>query len=139
MRNGLLLAVCILISGMAFADSNDIKISLSNLCTGLNQILPMAAMLLVVVGAIVYAAGQIMGAETRARANVWATAALTGAVMGLLITSVSPQILGVIYGGTVSCTAGGVACAGDTGCAPGQVCCQTGASAGACVSDPSDC
>ena len=103
MRNGLLLAVCILISGMAFADSNDIKISLSNLCTGLNQILPMAAMLLVVVGAIVYAAGQIMGAETRARANVWATSCLTGALIGILISTIAPAVLQIIAGTAIQC------------------------------------
>jgi len=79
--------------------------ALTNLCTGLRDILPVASMLMVVVAGVIYSAGQIMGAETRARANVWATAALTGALIGVLIYAIAPSILGTIYGSTsgISC------------------------------------
>jgi hypothetical protein len=40
-----------------------------------------------------------MGAETRARANVWATAALTGALIAVLIYAIAPAVLNTIYGG----------------------------------------
>jgi len=79
-------------------------IALNNFCYGLMQLLPVASMLMVVVAGVIYAAGQIMGAETRARANVWATAALTGALIGVLIYAVAPSVLGTIYGsGAIDC------------------------------------
>ncbi len=72
--------------------------SINNLCYSLVTLLPVASMLMVVVAGVIYAAGQIMGAETRARANVWATAALTGALIGVLIYAVAPSVLKTIYG-----------------------------------------
>jgi hypothetical protein len=60
----------------------------------------MAAMLAIVLGGVIYAAGQIMGAETRARANVWATAALTGALIAIMMAVVAPAVLGIIYSGS---------------------------------------
>lgn len=79
------------------------------LCQGLRSLLPIAAMLMVVIAGVIYAAGQVMGAETRARANVWATAALTGALMAVLIWAIAPPILNVIYNGnTVTSGAGSV-------------------------------
>ena len=74
--------------------------TINNFCYDLVQLLPVVSMLMVVVAGVIYAAGQIMGAETRARANVWATAALTGALIGVLIYAVAPSVLSTIYGGT---------------------------------------
>ena len=48
---------------------------------------------MLLIAGIIYAAGQIMGAETRARANVWATALLTGGMIGLLIAAAAPYII----------------------------------------------
>ncbi|MBI5228254.1 hypothetical protein HY988_06705 [Candidatus Micrarchaeota archaeon] len=50
-------------------------------------------MLLIVLAGAIYAIGQILGAETRARATVWATAMLTGAVIGIIIYILAPVIL----------------------------------------------
>jgi hypothetical protein len=72
--------------------------AINNLCYDLTQLLPVVSMLMVVVAGVIYAAGQVMGAETRARANVWATAALTGALIGLLIYAIAPPVLQTIYG-----------------------------------------
>ena len=55
------------------------------------------ALLMVLTSATVYAAGQFFGAETRARANVWATSMLTGAIIGILIIVIIPWVLGVVY------------------------------------------
>jgi hypothetical protein len=78
---------------------------MSELCTGLTQLLPVAAMLMIILAGVIYAAGQMMGAETRARANVWATACLTGALIAILITVVAPSVLSTVNGGTaLSCT-----------------------------------
>ena len=74
--------------------------ALSSFCNQLKGLLPVAAMLMLVLAGVIYAAGQMMGAETRARANVWATAALTGALIAILIVVVAPPVLQTIYGGT---------------------------------------
>ncbi|HQT45087.1 MAG TPA: hypothetical protein PLO51_03855 [Candidatus Micrarchaeota archaeon] len=64
---------------------------------------PIVAMLMVVAGGVIYAGGQLMGAETRARANVWATSMLVGAVIGIMIRVVAPGILSVLYSGAYAC------------------------------------
>ncbi|VVC02069.1 Uncharacterised protein [uncultured archaeon] len=74
--------------------------AVNSLCWSLKQLLPIAAMLMIILAGVIYAAGQMMGAETRARANVWATAALTGALIAILIAVVAPPVLNTIYGGT---------------------------------------
>ena len=73
--------------------------AMGDLCAGLMSLLPVAAMLMIVLAGVIYAAGQMMGAETRARANVWATAALTGALIAVLIYAIAPSVLGMIYYG----------------------------------------
>jgi hypothetical protein len=79
--------------------------AVSQLCVGLKSMLPVVAMTMLVLAGVIYAAGQIMGAETRARANVWATACLTGALIAILMVVVAPSVLQAIYSdqGTISC------------------------------------
>ena len=97
----------LLLSSIAFASSptDALKTALEELCKGLNTLVPVAAMLMVLLAAVIYATGQMMGAETRARANVWATSCLTGALIGLLIATVAPALLQIILGsaGTIKC------------------------------------
>jgi len=98
-----LLAVFLAMGAVLMAASQGItgvKSAASELCTGLTALLPVAAMLMIVLAGVIYAAGQMMGAETRARANVWATAALTGALIAVLIYAIAPEVLKSIYGGT---------------------------------------
>ena len=86
-----------LLAGFAFADpTSALKDALSQLCSGLNTLVPVAAMLMVLLASVIYATGQMMGAETRARANVWATACLTGALIAILIAVVAPSVLNMI-------------------------------------------
>ena len=82
-----------------------VQSAISQLCGDLTNLLPVAAMLIVVFAGVIYAAGQMMGAETRARANVWATAALVGALMAILIVVVAKPVLREIYKnqGTIKC------------------------------------
>jgi len=61
--------------------------------------LAVGMMLLVVLAAIVYAVGQMLGAETRARASVWATAMFVGALIGALIYIIMPYILTALFSG----------------------------------------
>ncbi len=82
--------------GAVYATLGNLPNAINGLCGALQTLLPVVAMLMVIVAGVIYASGQIMGAETRARANVWATAALTGALIALLIWAVAPGVLGAI-------------------------------------------
>jgi hypothetical protein len=64
----------------------------------LMDVLPIISMLMVISAGVTYTTGQLTGAETRARANTWATAMLVGAIIGILIVSVAPSILSILYG-----------------------------------------
>ena len=101
---GMLLSL-LLFSALVFSSDplSRVNDAVYQLCNGLTSLLPIAAMLGIVLAGVIYAAGQMMGAETRARANVWATAALTGALIAVLIVVVGPAVLNIIYPG-VGCT-----------------------------------
>ena len=115
---------------LSFAQLSSTTSAISSLCAGLMQLLPVAAMLMVILASVIYAAGQMMGAETRARANVWATAAMTGALMGILITVVAQPVLTAIGGQSISCAVmcnghplqSGYTCCGSVACSPSQQC-----------------
>ena len=95
-----------LLAGFAFAGTptSQLKNALSSLCNGLSTLVPVAAMLMVLLASVIYATGQMMGAETRARANVWATSCLTGALIGIMISVIAPAVLSIIAGGAaISC------------------------------------
>jgi len=59
--------------------------TLDTICGDVYNLLPPVAMLLVIAGAVTYAAGQFAGAEMRARATGWATAMLVGALFAFVI------------------------------------------------------
>jgi len=100
---GILIGIILVISMVSATSSlGTVSSAISSLCGGLKSLLPVAAMLMIILAGVIYAAGQMMGAETRARANVWATAALTGALIAILIVVVAPPVLDSIYGGTNS-------------------------------------
>ena len=94
----LFLPICFAASGLS--SLND---AIFDLCIAMKALLPVAVMLMVVFAGVIYASGQMMGAETRARANVWATAALTGALITILIAVIAPSVLGAIYTQEVNC------------------------------------
>jgi hypothetical protein len=71
------------------------------------QFLGIAVMVLIVFAGAIYAIGQILGAETRARAAVWATAMLTGAIIGIIIYVITPPLVSLLTAGTGVSTAGG--------------------------------
>jgi hypothetical protein len=75
------------------ATESSLKSGLKTLCQASQMFLGATAMILVVLAGTTYAIGQMLGAETRARASVWATAMLTGAVIGIVIYVVAPMII----------------------------------------------
>lgn len=96
----------ILSTSLIFAQSGGpekLKEALEGLCCDLQSLVPVTAMLLVIAAGVIYSIGQMFGAETRARANVWATSCLTGAVIGILIAQIAPYVLGVIAGADIVC------------------------------------
>jgi len=62
-------------------------------CQTAKGMLGIAVMLLVILSALTYAIGQIAGAETRSRAVVWASAMMTGAIIGVIIYILVPYIV----------------------------------------------
>jgi hypothetical protein len=86
------LLVLVILAGVGFAEDNLIS-AMQSLCSTARNLLALGAMLLIVAAAAVYAIGQIVGAETRARASVWATAMLTGAVIGVIIYLIVPGLI----------------------------------------------
>lgn len=62
----------------------------------MKDVLAIGMLLLVVLAAVVYAVGQVMGAETRARASVWATAMFVGAIMGALLYIILPYVFDIL-------------------------------------------
>ncbi|MFA4983406.1 MAG: hypothetical protein WC588_04280 [Candidatus Micrarchaeia archaeon] len=102
--NWKMFAVLLGISAIAAAATGigQLNTAVSDLCCQLMSLLPVVAMLMIVIAGVIYAAGQMMGAETRARANVWATAALTGALIAVLIFAIAPSVLNSIWGGSTA-------------------------------------
>jgi Na+-driven multidrug efflux pump len=100
--------VLLLLVGMFFATTvlYTVQLAVSQLCVSLKSLLPVIAMMMLIMAGVIYAAGQILGAETRARANVWATACLTGALIAILIVVIAQPVLQTMLGvdnGTVAC------------------------------------
>ncbi|MEM2962929.1 MAG: hypothetical protein QXW70_02485 [Candidatus Anstonellales archaeon] len=105
-RARLVLTILLFISSLLFAQQQDqLRSALSDLCVFIRDLVPLTAMLMITSAAAVYAGGQLMGAETRARANVWATSMLTGALVGILIVIIVPAVLGIMLGlnGPITC------------------------------------
>jgi hypothetical protein len=89
----------VILAGIGFAGNDSELIqAMADLCETAQSLLALGAMLLIVAAAAVYAIGQIVGAETRARASVWATAMLTGAVIGVIIYLIVPGLISTIMG-----------------------------------------
>ncbi|MEM3030317.1 MAG: hypothetical protein QXH27_01150 [Candidatus Micrarchaeia archaeon] len=87
----LLVLVCLLVFTQVAAAQ--IVSALQNMCQTIKAIVPMVALLMFIIAGAVYAAGQVMGAETRARANVWSTAMLVGGIIGLIIAASAPYFV----------------------------------------------
>ncbi len=92
---GIILSV-LMVSAFA-ADYTQISSALTTLQTAFCNILPAVIGALVLFAAVIFAAGQMVGAETRARANVWATNMLIGAALGVLVYVLVPWFLGLMF------------------------------------------
>ncbi|MCS7109545.1 MAG: hypothetical protein NZ903_01980 [Candidatus Micrarchaeota archaeon] len=99
MRTGFLLAFSLLISLIYAQASGEITIrlvqSLNNLCVQMTQILPIIAIVLFVLAALVYGIGHVFGAEMKTKAIGWATSMVVGAIISILIFLLAKPILGI--------------------------------------------
>lgn len=92
----LVIAVIVLNLLSVVSAQSAIRGALSTLCVISQTFLAAAAMVMIILAGATYAIGQVLGAETRARASVWATAMLTGAVVGIIIYVVTPHIVSAL-------------------------------------------
>lgn len=83
-----------------------ISSALLKLCSAAKTFLGGAIMIMILLAGATYALGQVLGAETRARASVWATAMMTGALIGALVYLITPVIINALLSGQ-SVTASG--------------------------------
>jgi hypothetical protein len=100
----LLLAVLVMnfLSLVAAEDTGTQRLceGMRGLCRTSQAFLGAAMMVMIILAGATYAIGQILGAETRARASVWATAMLTGAIIGALIYIIAPMVISRMIGET---------------------------------------
>ncbi|MEM3609426.1 MAG: hypothetical protein QXO21_02630 [Candidatus Anstonellales archaeon] len=89
----LLVSVINLFAQTATQSFDPLLTTVNNVCYSLRSLLPPLSMLMLIGAGVVYIGGQFTGAETRSRANVWATNLLIGALIGLLIAAVAPVAL----------------------------------------------
>ncbi len=71
--------------------------ALGSLCSGIKGLIPIVSFLMIVSAGVIYAAGQLLDAETRARSSVWASAMLVGAIIGRLIVVITPSLVNALY------------------------------------------
>lgn len=93
-----IVTLVMLVMSLSFAQTSGVISGMQTLCRTSQIFLGVVSMLLIVLAGTAYAIGQMMGAETRARAAVWATAMLTGAVIGIIIYLISPSIIKAFIG-----------------------------------------
>ena len=98
---GIAMLLCLLAVGFAQESPNGIKEGVCLLADYAKSLMGAIVFALIIMAAIIYAAGQVLGAETRARASVWATAMIVGAVIGIIIFVLLPNILGMMLGQNV--------------------------------------
>ena len=89
----------LLLFSYSFSSTQQISDSLRMVCSLLYTLLPIAVITGVTLSGVIFAIGQTLGAETRARANVWATQLLTGSLIAGVVTVLAPEVLSILMGG----------------------------------------
>jgi len=97
----LLMTILVLnLLSLSAAEDGSVRLceGLQSFCRTSQTFLAAAMMIMIVLAGATYAIGQLLGAETRARASVWATAMLTGAIIGALIYVIAPMVVSRMIG-----------------------------------------
>jgi len=93
-----ILALLVFVLAVNMVAADNLSTTLSKMTEQLKGILPVVALLMIVLAGVVYAAGQVMGAEMRSRATVWAQTLLIGAIIGLLIAGLADPLVKLFSG-----------------------------------------
>ncbi len=95
MKNYTMIAfIAFFMLGSFFATS-PLQTTLSGIADQIKGLVPVVALLMLVLAGLIYGIGQVMGAEIRGRAAVWAQALLIGAVIGLMIMALADPLIGI--------------------------------------------
>ncbi len=78
-------------------DMASLNTAIRCLCGQLTSLMPAICLLLIMGAGVVYAAGQVGGAELRSKAQGYATAMVMGAVIGLIMSILLPNFITTIY------------------------------------------
>ena len=103
----ILFLVLSLFLGITFAQTQtqtqggltDLKNAMSKICGDVRGLLAPVAMLLIIAGAVTYAAGQFAGAEMRAKSTSWATAMIIGALFAFILVLFLPGVIVALFTG----------------------------------------
>ena len=95
-----LVSVLLVLGIVSAQDTASLSSALQFLCDLFYNLLPMGVLVLVTLAGLIFAVGQTMGAETRARANVWATNMLIGALIAGAVIIIVPPAVDILLGNT---------------------------------------
>ncbi|MEM4295344.1 MAG: hypothetical protein QXS91_00880 [Candidatus Anstonellales archaeon] len=101
--SALVIAILLISVNLVFAaDTTNVTNALGSLKTIICGFFGALITVAIVLAAIAYAAGNVMGAEAGARAKVWATNLIMGAAIGVVIYIVAPLVLSTLSGQSAS-------------------------------------
>jgi len=87
----------LIVAGAVFAQEGNVGDKLYNvlnyLCGQMVMLLPVVALSLLVLAAVVYGVGHIFGSETKSKAQSWATGMIIGMIISLLIWLLAKPIV----------------------------------------------
>ena len=88
--------ILILAAGLVFAQ-NEVGLKFYNVlnyvCGTMVMLLPVVALSLLVMAAVVYGIGHVFGSETKSKAQSWATGMIIGMIISLVIWLISKPII----------------------------------------------
>jgi hypothetical protein len=89
-----LILIFILQLNTSNGSTRTLQTTLQQFCTFLFDVVGTLISVMVVLSSISYTAGQMLGAELRARAVLWSQSMLSGAVIGILLIILVPYLIG---------------------------------------------
>ncbi|MCX6776867.1 MAG: hypothetical protein NTY73_02785 [Candidatus Micrarchaeota archaeon] len=98
----LLLLMCLMTPAFAgpsvstTAMAANIRVALCGFQVLVYTILPTLALIMFLFAGLAYAAGQVFGAEMRAKAQGWAMSLLVGGIIGIFIAVLAPILVGIL-------------------------------------------
>lgn len=75
----------------------DIGLLVNNICATIRNLLPIIALTLYIIAALIYGIGKVMGQEYRSKTESWAITIVIGATIGLVLGLSAPFIISGIY------------------------------------------